>query len=90
MCHNNAPESSYQVGSKSKLSGAYLDQARQVFELLLITNEVTRSLQGNTKSDLFVWPELVTAVHQSEGFVFPNTNQETRLLSTLLYDTVSF
>ena len=41
-------------------------------QYLICTNRVTQSLQGNTKLDLFVYPELWRAVHTTQVFVFPS------------------
>ena len=42
---------------------------------LLFTNRVTLSVQGNTKPDLYVRPELARDVHIHEEFLFPSTDR---------------
>ena len=50
-------------------------------ENILFTNWVTRSVQGNTKLDLSVRPELARVVHEGEGCEFPSTDRVIRLVN---------
>ena len=48
----------------------------------VFTEQVTQSVQPNTMPHHFVRPELASAVHKSEDFVFPSTDRVTQLVNT--------
>ena len=50
----------------------------------------SQAINGNTKPDFFVRPELARAVHISEGCVFPSTDQLTRLVNSLSHGIIIF
>ena len=52
--------------------------------MLLLTNRDTGPIQGNTRPDHFVWPEIVRAVRKSEGLVFPSTDQVTSSVNSYI------
>ena len=47
--------------------------------MLTIAKQITQSVQGNMKHDLFVRPKLASAVHKRDGSAFLGTDRVTQV-----------